>query len=71
MTHFLWISGGFFATLLDEFKNILSGMPETTICTTQKNYRAQRVLQQLHTTRKGQSGYNFSLRFQGMYKCPS
>lgn len=58
MTHFIWISGDFAATLLDEFKHILSGS-QATICSTQKNYRPQCVLQQLHTTQHKQSGYNF------------
>lgn len=65
MTHFIWISGGFAATLLDEFKQILSGS-QTMICSTQKNYRPQCVLQQLHTTRHRQSGYNFISLFHGL-----
>lgn len=51
MTYLIWISGGFETTLLNEFKHILSGS-QTTICSTQKNYRPQCVLQQLHTTDK-------------------
>lgn len=67
MTHFIWISGGFEATLLDEFKQILSGS-QTTICSTQKNYRPQIVLQQLHTTQHRQSGYNFITVSRGCRK---
>lgn len=67
VTHLIWISRGFAATLLDEFKHILSGS-QTTICSTQKNYRPQCVLQQLHTTQHRQSRCNYISLFHGLSK---
>lgn len=32
MTHFIWISGGYVATLIDELKHVLSGGSETSAC---------------------------------------
>lgn len=64
MTYFFWIIGGFTATLLYEFKHILLGRPETSFYTTQKNYRAYCVLQQLHTTKKEKAGIILPHRFK-------
>lgn len=70
MTHFIWINGGFGATLLDEFKHFLPGRLESTICSTQEDYRPQRVMQQLHTiSRQRQGEHQFISPFRGMYNC--
>lgn len=54
-THFIWISGRYVATLVDELKHVLSGWSETTACecrvvSAQNHSRSHCVLQQLHTT---------------------
>lgn len=57
LTHFIWISWGYVATLFDELKHVLSAGSETTACevhaaAAQNQRRTQRVLQQLHTTQR-------------------
>ena len=67
MPHFIWSSGGYVATLVDELIHVLSGGSETTAgfhdATTQENSRAHGVLQQLRTTRdkQGENSVHFYL----------
>lgn len=66
MTHFIWISGGYVATLVDELKHVLSGGSETTArkfhATTAENQsRPQCVLQQLHETNRVKTIHIFIL----------
>lgn len=54
MAHFIWISAGYVATLLDELKHVLSSGSETTACKScavaaQSQGRSHCFLQQLHT----------------------
>lgn len=69
MPYFIWISGGYVATLVDELKHVLSGGSETAAyrfhdAIAQKNSRAQGALQQLHTTRDKQDENSVHLSIQ-------